>query len=114
MSRPINVVWACCITVNRYTTKGGIRYFAHTIHVLAALPVYTSGQLSEQCLQVCGGIRSKHLTSTDLAEVPPESIPNGEFKVCLPPGLDCLYRYIISACDDVLNCSTYAWDTACT
>ena len=87
MSRPINVVWACCITVNRYTIKGGIRYFAHTKHDLAPLHVCASGQSSEQCLQVCGGIRSKHLTSKDLAEVPPESIPNGEFKVCLPTRL---------------------------
>ncbi|KAL0034917.1 hypothetical protein WJX79_000291 [Trebouxia sp. C0005] len=29
---------------------------------------------------VCAGIRSKHLTSSDLAELPPESIPAGEFK----------------------------------
>ena len=34
-----------------------------------------------ECVQVCAGVRSKHLTSSELAEMPPESIPAGEFKV---------------------------------
>ena len=87
VSRPINAVWACCITVSRYTTKAKTRYIT--------LPSPFSGTAScirfgtaevSRCVQVCGGIRSKHLTSSDLAEVPPESIPNGEFKVRLPCG----------------------------
>ncbi|KAL3132274.1 hypothetical protein ABBQ32_008859 [Trebouxia sp. C0010 RCD-2024] len=49
----------------------GMLYYSQSIHDKGKNPV-------------CGGVRSKHLTSPDLAEVPPESIPNGEFKyMCL-------------------------------
>ena len=79
----------------------GMLYYSQTIHGKGWNPVLCAhnprsetssvcdlGQSSEQCLQVCGGIRSKQLTSSDLAEVPPESIPNGEFKVCLPARIE--------------------------
>ncbi|DBB14269.1 TPA: hypothetical protein ACH3X3_001211 [Trebouxia sp. C0006] len=48
----------------------GTLYYSQSIHDKGRNPV-------------CAGIRSKHLTSSDLAQLPPESIPAGEFKVVM-------------------------------
>lgn len=72
----------------------GMLYYSQAIHDRGKNPVGTHQHYShngdvEQTehnaelgnVQVCAGVRSKHLTSSELAEMPPESIPSGEFKV---------------------------------
>lgn len=72
----------------------GMLYYSQSIHDKGRNPVRSrfvrpqmlSGRF--ECVQnhaspqVCAGIRNKHLTSSDLAQLPPESIPAGEFKAC--------------------------------
>ncbi len=72
----------------------GMLYYSQSIHDKGRNPVRSRFVRAEYCLeglnvyhnrasaQVCAGIRSKHLTSSDLAQLPPESIPAGEFKAC--------------------------------
>ena len=76
-----SAAWACCITANRYMTRAAIQYVLGLCvlkYCLEGLNVYQN----RASPQVCAGIRSKHLTSSDLAQLPPESIPAGEFKAC--------------------------------
>ena len=72
----------------------GTLYYSQSIHDKGRNPVRSRFVRAEYCLeglnvyqnrasaQICAGIRSKHLTSSDLAQLPPESIPAGEFKAC--------------------------------
>ncbi len=76
-----SAAWARCITVSRYMTRAEIQYVLGLCVLKYCLEGVNVHQ-NRASPQVCAGIRSKHLTSSDLAQLPPESIPAGEFKAC--------------------------------